>query len=64
LFWKVKDLNPAQRFEHVKGYAGLAALLLPSQLGPGRYTIVPAAIVGFDALNGGFLLDVLLNTLR
>jgi|OrbCmetagenome_4_1107370.scaffolds.fasta_scaffold467197_1 hypothetical protein len=38
-------------------------LLLPSQLCPGRYTIVPAAIVGFDALNGDFL-DVLLNTLQ
>jgi len=25
LFWKVKNLNPAQGFEHVKGYAGLAA---------------------------------------
>ena len=25
MFWKVKNLNPAQGFEHVKGYAGLAA---------------------------------------
>ena len=25
LFWKVKNLNLAQGFEHVKGYAGLAA---------------------------------------
>ena len=25
VFWKVKNLNHAQGFEHVKGYAGLAA---------------------------------------
>ena len=25
LFWKVNNLNPAQGFEHVKGYVGLAA---------------------------------------
>jgi hypothetical protein len=25
LFWKVKNLNPTQGFEHVKGYAGFAA---------------------------------------
>ena len=25
LFWKVKSLNPAKGFEHVKRYAGLAA---------------------------------------
>ena len=26
LFWKVKNLNPTQGFEHVKGYAGFAAV--------------------------------------
>ena len=25
LFWKVKNLNPTQGFEHVEGYAGFAA---------------------------------------